>query len=138
MKVFSTFIIIKFIEIATQFMNIYIFHRESLQPCWILERGNNSLHLQVILETVFPLFPSDSAHLVSAKWNRGIKDVEAVNPDRAHSQSSHQSICSVEILGENSCSKTIPAVVGPLDNLVEVPDIRKNRQISRCIYFTMS
>lgn len=107
--------------------NIYIFLRESLQPCWILDRGDNCLHLQVILEAVFSLLPSDSAHLVSTEWDSGIEGVEAVDPDCAHSQCSHQSVCSVEVLGENSCSEAVPAVVGPLDNFVEVPEICENR-----------
>lgn len=54
---------------------------QHLQPRGVLDRGDDCLHLQVVLQAVDALLPPMAAHLVPTKWNCSIKDVETVRPD---------------------------------------------------------
>lgn len=92
-----------------------------LQPCWILQGSNNSLHLQVVMKAVDSLLSAYSTHLVSTKRNCSIKDVEAVNPDCPSPQRPCQVVCSVNVPGENTGSQTIACRVCPSYYFIKVP-----------------
>ena len=75
-----------------------------LEPSRILDGSNNSLDLQVIVETVDTFLSSNPTHLVPSEWNCGIKHIETVYPNASNPQRSHQPIRCVQILREHSCS----------------------------------
>lgn len=90
------------------------------QPRGVLERGDDRLDLQVVLQAVDALLPTDAAHLVPAEGDRRVEDVEAVHPDRAGPEGTCQGVGRVQIVGENTGGQSILACIRPLDDLVEV------------------
>ena len=91
-----------------------------LQPCGVLDRCDDGLHLQVVLQAVDALLPPDAALLVPAEGNPGVKDVEAVHPDGTDPESACQGVGRVQALGEHTGSQSILARICPLDNLIQI------------------
>ena len=91
-----------------------------LQPCGVLDRCDDGLHLQVVLQAVDALLPPDAALLVPAEGDPGIKDVEAVHPDGTDPESTCQGVGRVQALGEHTGSQSILARICPLDNLIQI------------------
>jgi hypothetical protein len=96
------------------------------QPCGVLQRGDNGLDLQVVLQAVNALLPSHTAHLVPAEGDRGVKDVKAVHPDRPNFQCTCQGVRRVYVVGEHTSSQSVLACVGPLDDLIEIAVEKQN------------
>lgn len=91
------------------------------EPSRILQGLDYSLYLQVVSEAVDPLLPALSTHPVPSKGNSSIEHVVAVDPDGPNPERSGQGVGSVDILGENSCGKSIVGLVRPPDHLIEIP-----------------
>lgn len=104
-------------------MDVGIQNSENLQPSRILERGDNSLDLQVIVEAVNTLFPANATHFIASKWDRCVKNIEAIDPYGSSSQCPHHGVCSFKISCENTSSQTIACLVCSFYHFVDIPDI---------------
>ncbi|PON59319.1 LOW QUALITY PROTEIN: hypothetical protein PanWU01x14_160680 [Parasponia andersonii] len=108
----------------------------NLKPCRAFQRCDNSLHLQVVVETVNALFSSDTTHLVSAERNCSIKDIKAIDPYGTNAQCACQGVGSVHVLCKDSSSKTVVSVICPSYHLIKVPaisqDVSPDRMAEPC------
>ena len=93
---------------------------QHLQPRGVLDRGDDCLHLQVVLQAVNALLPPNAAHLVPTKGNCSIEDVEAVHPDGSDPERTCQGVGRVQAIGEYASGQSILARICPLDNLIEI------------------
>ncbi len=91
-----------------------------LQPRGVLDRRDDGLDLQVVLQAVDALLPPDSALLVSAERDRGVEDVEAVHPHGPDPERAGQGVGRVQVVGEDPSSQPVLACICPLDDLVQI------------------
>src|ERR1700682_3629179 len=75
------------------------------------ERDGHRLGGQVVVENRLAHLASPAGLLVSAKWQRGIEDVEAVDPNRPGLESRSESMRLADVAGPDSSRQTIDRVV---------------------------
>src|SRR6266480_999836 len=90
-----------------------------------LESDGHRLGGQVVVENRLSHLAPPAGLLVAAKWQRGIEDVEAVDPDGPGLEARSQSVRLADIAGPDSSRQTINRVVGLMDQ--GIARLRKRR-----------
>src|SRR5207237_8873120 len=78
----------------------------------------------VQLQGVFPEFSAVAAHLVAAEGSRGVKDVVAVDPDRARAKAVRQAMRLADVACPDRGSQAIEGLIASAEDFLDILELQ--------------